>query len=626
MNFNPLSWLRNRISDSFRAELRSTLADPDPWLQTWFNGGGQSRAGVIVNEQTALALSAVYQAVRVLSEAVAVLPFQVYRRLDPRGKERVPAHPAYRLLSQKPNQQMTPFTFRETLMGHVLIWGNGYAEIERTGGGVPIALHILRPDRVCPEWNQTTDAIQYRVFQPGRPTVILQPPDVFHLRGLGFDGLMGYSPVRLARQAIGLGIAAETFGASFFGNGTKMGGKLSYPGKLSDIAKKNLRESIASTHGGPDNAHKFMILEEGMKWESDSVPPDDAQFLQTREFQVDDVARWFNLPPSKLGSTKKTSYASLEQSSLDFVVHSLMPWLVRFEEETQSKLIATDDQDALYAEHLVDGQLRGDIASRYSAYAKGIQFGWLSVNDVREKENMNPLPNGQGDLYLVPVNMQPAAVAQAQADAAEAGEVPPAPGMPQAVVLPKTKTQTPEGSEAVPDDTSDVADAARSAISAAHRPLLIEAMGRVMRRESEVLRRAAKRPDLVAFVDKFYGEHEYIRSHLEPIVTAYNASLDAVSPGTNGRASGAEIPADYANEARSQILEAIAKADPAELIAEIEAFIERRETDVPAAIADSILECRGDEDQPRDDHGRFGSGGSGVKKRAAIPVNPPKRS
>lgn len=582
MTINPLKWIGAGVRSLVRSEVRSTLADPDPWLQWWFNGGGTSKAGVIVNEQTALTLSAVYQAIRVISEAVASLPFPVYRRLSPRGKERVNAHPAYRLLNRQPNPEMPSYVFRETLMGHVLGWGNGYAEIERTGGGVPVALHVLRPDRVWPERDPADQRVVYRVYQPGQPAVTLQKEDVLHLRGLGFDGLVGYSPVRLARQAIGLGLATETYGASWFGNGSRPAGMLKFPGTLSEPALKQLRETWEGIYGGPQNSGKTAIVQDGGEWKPFTIPPEEAQFLQTRQFQVQEVARWFNIAPHKLMDLERATNNNIEQQALEFVQHTLMPWLVRWEEEVQLKLFADAEQDELFAEHLIANLLRGDVAARHTSYRTGIQFGYYSADDVREMENLNPLPDGQGDLYLTPVNMQPAEVTQKQAEAAEKGvpfggsTVPAKPAQP---APPPT------------DPSDDEGDATRAAaVREAHRPLLEDAAARVVRREAEVLRRAAKKPDTFpAFVRRFYDEHaEYVRGALEPIVSATVGSLISDGSAPFMFTPAAARAHAIAEESRSQVL-ASADGPPAELAARIDALVSKWERDRPAAHAELIL-------------------------------------
>jgi HK97 family phage portal protein len=371
---------------------------------------------VAVSEQTALNYSAVWSAVTLIAGDVASLPLILYKRLPGGGRERFLQHPLYRLLHDEPNSEMSSLTFREVLTAHLLTWGNAYAEIERDIAGRPVALWPLTPDRVTP-LRDPSGALVYRVNNPGKADSMLDPGRVLHVSGLGFDGLMGYSVVAKARESLGLGVAAERFGATFFGNGATFGGILSHPSKLSDVALKHLKESIEARHAGVDKAHKFLMLEEGMSYANIGIPPDDAQFLETRQFQIEEVARWFNVPPHKIGYLKYGTYSNIEQQAIDYVTGTLRRWLVRWEQEVTRKLIAPSERRQQYVEHLVDALLRGDTASRYSAYATARQWGWLSVDDIRERENMNPLPDGSGQMYLVPTNMLPADLLREQAEA-----------------------------------------------------------------------------------------------------------------------------------------------------------------------------------------------------------------
>jgi HK97 family phage portal protein len=231
----------------------------------------------------------------------------------------------------------------------------------------------------------------------------LAPWQVLHIPGLGFDGLLGYSPIAMAREAVGLAMATEEFGARFYNQNAQPGIVLKHPNRLSNEARDNLRKSWEDSHRGLDKAHKAAILEEGMSLEKIGIPPDDAQFLETRKFQRSEIASFFHIPPHMIGDLDKATFSNIEQQSLEFVVYTMRPWLVRWEQAINQKLIL---QENYFSEFLVDGLLRGDIAARYSAYAVGRQWGWLSANDVRELENMNPIDGG--DTYLTPLNMLPA--------------------------------------------------------------------------------------------------------------------------------------------------------------------------------------------------------------------------
>jgi HK97 family phage portal protein len=365
-------------------------------------GGASSASGVHVTSETAMRSSAVYACVRVLAESVASLPLPLYRRAGDRGRERAVNHPLYALLHDTPNPEMTSFELRETLMYHLALWGNAYCKIESDGAGRVTGLWPLLPGQM--EVKRTpSGALEYGYRLPNGTVTKLSPDNILHIRGLSSNGIVGLSPISLARQSIGLALATEEYGARFFSNNAQPGVVLEHPGKLGDDAYDRLRTSWTETHSGLANAHRVAILEEGMKLEKVSIPPNDAQFLETRKFQATEIARIFRVPPHLIADLDKATFSNIEQQSLEFVVYSLRPWLVRIEQAISRALLTDAERRAYYWEFLVDGLLRGDTASRYQAYAVGRQWGWLSVNDVRERENMNPVDGG--DAYLEPLNM-----------------------------------------------------------------------------------------------------------------------------------------------------------------------------------------------------------------------------
>lgn len=384
--------------------LRAVNMDPVPlgdYLRT-VGEGARTASGVVVTEHNALTLSAVWAAVQVISGSIASLPLHLYKRLPNGGKERMTDHPLYRILHDQPNSEMTSMVFRETLQGHVLTWGNAYAEIERLNSGQVGALWPLTPDRVNPDRVRSTGQLVYDVWNASGSNRTFRAEQILHLPGLGWDGTKGYSVIGMARESLGLMKAAEKFGAEFFARGARASGTFEHPQRLTEPARKHLEDSLQNLE-----AHRFAILEEGMKLNRWTIPPDDAQFLETRVFEVAEVARWFNITPHKLADLSHATFSNVEHLGLDFVVSTLRPWLVRWEQEIKRKLVAPLEQRQQFAEHLVDGLLRGDIASRYNAYAVGRQWGWLSVNRILELENMNPIGT-QGDVYLMPTNMMPA--------------------------------------------------------------------------------------------------------------------------------------------------------------------------------------------------------------------------
>ena len=374
---------------------------------------GGSSSGKAVNERTAMQMTAVYACVRILSEAIAGLPLHLYRYADNGSKEKALDNPLYFLLHDEPNPEMTSFVFRETLMTHLLLWGNAYAQIIRNGKGEVLALYPLMPNKM--EVDRDENGALYYTYtrtkeeansKDGDSTVRLTPYDVLHIPGLGFDGLVGYSPIAMAKNAIGMAMACEEFGAKFFANGASPSGVLEHPGILKD--PERVRESWNAAYGGSANSHKVAVLEEGMKYTPISISPNEAQFLETRKFQINEIARIFRVPPHMVGDLEKSSFSNIEQQSLEFVKYTLDPWVIRWEQSLSRALFTPDEKKSYFFKFNVDGLLRGDYQSRMSGYATARQNGWMSANDIRELENQDRISAEQGgDLYLVNGNMLP---------------------------------------------------------------------------------------------------------------------------------------------------------------------------------------------------------------------------
>jgi len=368
---------------------------------------GSTSSGKPVNETTAMQMTAVYSCVRILSEAVAGLPLNVYRYNDSGGKEKALKHPLYRLLHDEPNPEMTSFAFRETLMSHLLLWGNAYAQVIRNARGEVIALYPLMPDKMTVD--RDNNGRLFYLYQRGAEDakavgndrrVYLPPTDVLHIPGLGFDGLIGYSPIAMAKNAIGLAIATEEYGAKFFANGAAPSGVLEHPGTIKD--PQRVRDSWNAAYQGSANAHKIAVLEEGMKYTPIGISPEQAQFLETRKFQINEIARIFRVPPHMLADLEKSSFSNIEQQSLEFVKYTLDPWVVRWEQSMCRILLSESEKPAYFIKFNVDGLLRGDYTSRMTGYATARQNGWMSANDIRELENLDRIaPELGGDLYLI---------------------------------------------------------------------------------------------------------------------------------------------------------------------------------------------------------------------------------
>lgn len=365
---------------------------------------GGSTAGKAVNERTAMQTSAVYACVRILSESIAGLPLHIYRRTPDGGKEQIAMHPLFRLLHDEPNREMTSFVFRETLMAHLLLWGNAYAQIIRDGRGYPVSLYPLLPDRMSVDRDPRTEQLVY-TYQSDKGQVKLSRDGILHIPGLGFDGLIGYSPIAMAKNAVGLALATEDYGAAFFANGANPGGVLEHPGVIKPEQADRLRESWQTQFGGA-NAHKVAVLEEGLKFHQMSIPPEQAQFLETRKFQINEIARIFRVPPHMVGDLEKSSFSNIEQQSLEFVKYTLDPWVVRWEQSLQQALVLPSEKQTILIKFNLDGLLRGDYQSRMQGYSVGIQNGFYSVNDVRGHEDMNLLPDSEGgNLHVLNGNM-----------------------------------------------------------------------------------------------------------------------------------------------------------------------------------------------------------------------------
>lgn len=368
------------------------------------DSSSQSNSGVSVDEETALKTSAVFACVKVLAETVASLPLVLYDEKVDGNKEKAKQHPLYWVLHDIPNDEMTSFSFREMMMENLLLWGNAYALIQRDKKTGRIkGLYPLKAKNMTVERDEVTDKIKY-IYTNGVKSATYKPSQIFHIPAFSFDGVKGVSPITYARESIGLALATEEYGAKFFGNGARPGGILEHPGIVKDPEK--LRESWNRVYQGAKNSHRVAVLEEGMKYHEIGMSPEDSQFLETRSFQVTEIARIFRVPPHMIGDLSRSTFSNIEQQSIDFVVYSVRPWLVRWEQAISRSLLTEEERTIYYAKFNADGLMRGDFSSRMNGYAVGRQNGWLSANDIRQLEDMNKIPAEQGgDLYLLNGNM-----------------------------------------------------------------------------------------------------------------------------------------------------------------------------------------------------------------------------
>lgn len=486
-----------------RATTVSDLRNPALWLQEWA-GGSSTLSGEQIGPQTALSISAYFAAIRALSEDVAKLPLILYRRLANGGKEREKKNPIYKILHDVPNPEMTSMSFREVVMASALGWGNGYAQIVRANGSDVKGLYPLHPARVTPK-RDANGVLFYEYRRDTGEEKPLSAGDVIHIHGLGSDGIVGYSVARIGAESLGLSMAAQTFGAGFFGNGAAPFGVLEHPGKLTDKARDTLRSSWNEKYGGAKNVGRTAIVEEGMKYSAVGIPPEEAQFLETRQFQVEEICRWFRIPPHKIQHLLRSTFSNIEAQNIEYVVDTLLPWLIRWEQEIKKKLFAEDED--VFAEHLVSGLLRGDQAARATYYREQWMIGALSQNEIREFENMNPVDGG--DVYYVPLNMKSSDDPDPEPDgSASAPQFPP-------------PAQTPEPDEA-----------------AMFLPVFLDAAKRVLRREASAVKRAAKRcsetkESFTLWLSEFYGENAMIVDQaFAPVCDTIARVLGIVIPDT----------------------------------------------------------------------------------------------
>jgi len=403
------------------------LTDEKAWDRSLWNlYGSQSVSGENVTEHTALTYSAVFNAITLISGTIGALPCHLMQRKGEK-KRIADDRRMYRVLHDEFNPYMTAMAGRECLVAHALAWGNGYAEKVYNGYGELVELWPITPDRCRPEMKN--GALVYRI-RVGNEDIFLPRERVLHVPGMGFDGFMGYSVVSMARKSIGLGMALETFGALYFGQGTHPGVIVSHPGKLSTQASSNLQTSLTTEYGGLGKSHRLLLLEEGMKLEKIGIPPDDSQFLESRQFQIPEIARWFNVPPHKLKDLTKSSFSNIESEQQSFYGDTILPWLVRLEQNFNMQLLSSSDKDysgrgRLYWKHNAEGILRADTAARASYYSSMFNIGALSINEIRAYEDKDPVDGG--DIHLVPLNMTSLENAGKPPEPAEPKAIPPMP-------------------------------------------------------------------------------------------------------------------------------------------------------------------------------------------------------
>lgn len=381
------------------------VTDEKAWNPSlWDLYGSQSLTGENVTEHSALTLSAVWNAVALIAGTIGSLPCHLMQRKG--DKQRVADdRRMYRVMHDEYNEYMTAMAGRECLVTHALLWGNGYAEIVRNGYGELMELWPITPNRICAEMKG--GALVYRI-RVGNEDIYLPREKVLHVPGMGFDGFNGFLPMAMARKSIGLAMAMETFGALYFGQGTHPGVVVSHPGKLSQQGHDNLQSSLITAHSGLGKTHRLLLLEEGMDIKKLLIENDKSQFLESRVFQIDEVARWFNIPIHKLKEMTKSSFSNIESEQRSFYGDTILPWIIRLEQNYNMQLLTASDKEysgrgRLYWKHNAKGILRADTEAQGAFYGGMLDRGVFSINEVRELEDKDPVPGG--DIHLVPLNM-----------------------------------------------------------------------------------------------------------------------------------------------------------------------------------------------------------------------------
>lgn len=537
----------------------STFKDPGQWLADWFGGGATSASGQVVNERTALGVSAVYGCVHVIAETIASLPLFVYERTKS-GKSKAIDHPLFPILHDEFSPDIASLNAREMMTGHCATWGNGYAFIERNGAGKVLSLTPLRPDRMSPERMNGKTTYTYKSVVGGvERTTPYSPFDILHVAGMGFDGVVGYSPVRIAMNAIGLAMATEKFGSALFARGARPSGILRTPKVFkTDDARKAFKGSfLAGLQGEGEGDQGWLgipLLEEGMEWQAMGVPPEEAQFLETRMLGVVEVCRFFRMQPHKIAHLVNATFSNIEHQAIEHVVDTILPWARRWEAEMNRKLFVPSERGRFYTQFNLAGLLRGDIKTRFEAYHQARIDAWLNANEIRELEDMNGM-GPQGDVYLAPLNMVP--LDKLGEEPAPPPTAPPAPG-----------GEPPQGDPAEPDEetqrsafTRALATITRARsekrgrllrrrIEKAYRTVYAESVGRIVRREVKAIRRMVEKHltggDLDAFTASLHlfwiTEPSTVREGLIRVTVSMAEAMAAMAAEDVGSEPGDAVP------------------------------------------------------------------------------------
>lgn len=498
---------------------------------TLFSGQPNSTAGIHVNEEIAITYTNVYACVKIIAESIASLPLILYRKNGEDRRERAVEDPVYRLLHDAPNDDMTSIAWREAMLAHLLLWGNHYSVIEWRGGDVK-SITPVHPRWVTPKRAKTGGALVYEINpDDGQQAKTYRADEILHIPGLSFNGVKGLSVIEANREAIATGMAAQQHSGTWFGNGSHPSGILTTEAVLKPEVRKKVKEQWEEAHQGGRNANKTAVLDGKMSWQSVQLNPKDAQLIEARAFSVGEIARIFRVPLVLLnaGETGTSVWGSgVEQLMIAFVTHTLRPWFVRIEQEIGRKMLWMERRQGYYVEHLDAALLRGDLASRYAAYAVGRQWGWLSPNDVRRAENMDPIPGEQGDEYISPANIT-----------GKGG-------------------QEPGNDDSEPEEEPDEDRAARILA-----PLLARDMEQVVETELKAFRQALERrygagiAEFQGWIDDFYRTYP---AHVAKSLAASSRAVSEALPGFDSAAWTVAVGEKYAQVSASVVAEAVRKS------------------------------------------------------------------
>ena len=475
---------------------------------------GESWTGKDVDRTTAMGISATWAAVRLLADSVASLPLVFYKRTD-KGKEKASGDPLFALLGRKPNPEQTSFSFRETLQHHLLLRGNAYARKVRNGAGRVMELWPLDAEKVHVERSKDSGLLRY-FYKRNTGDEVLLPEEILHIPGLGWDGISGYAPLEIAVQEFGHSIAVKEYGSEFFKNDGTPGGYLQLPHRLKDKeAIDRLKKSWGNAHSNWGTKHSIGVLEDGAEFKQMSLPPEHMQFIASKKLSVTDIARIFRVPPHMIGDLERATFSNIEQQGIDFVVNSLRPWLVRWEQNLNNQIIPEGMQEDYFYEFNVNALLRGDVVARSQAYRTFIEMGVMTQNEVRTLENFNT--EAGLDDHWVPLNWQKIE----DSDLDDSTE----PGFPQE---PEDNSRMIDGTET----RETRAAKARFKLTNSFKPLFEDGIGKIVRKEARDIRAAANKllvrgnKEFDLFLDEFYdGLPEYIRKQVSPIFRTFADSV-----------------------------------------------------------------------------------------------------